>query len=72
MWLDLKAGVSLFDGGTPATKAHVEAGWLFTPGVGVKGGWDYYRYQKAEGSGSTAREVDIKVSGLFAGLVLMF
>ena len=72
LWLDLKGGMSLFDGSTPATKARVEAGWLITSGFGVKGGWDYFRFRKAWSEGTAAREVDFKVSGLYGGLVLMF
>jgi hypothetical protein len=72
LWLDLKAGMSLFDGGSPTRKARVEAGWLITEGFGLKGGWDSFRYQKAEGSGSTARAVDLRVAGLNAGILLRF
>jgi hypothetical protein len=72
LWLDLKAGMSLFDGGAPAQKARVEAGWLITSGFGVKGGWDYYRFQKAWSEGAVPREIDFRVSGLYGGLVLMF
>jgi hypothetical protein len=72
LWLDLKAGMSLFDGGTPTQKARVEGAWLFTQAVGVKGGWDFTRYKKEEGSGPSYRQVDFKVSGLYAGLLLVF
>jgi hypothetical protein len=72
LWLDLKAGMSLFDGGTPTRKARVEAGWLITSGFGVKGGWDYTRYQKVWNEGALAHEVDFRVSGLTGGLLLMF